>query len=212
MPPGDVCIFTRAIICGLWNDQSPASIQIPASSGVTGLPMLSLVSCSQAMKKTRHLLIPPFVLATAVVLRIPSASPQSIPTSVTGTWRIVRQLTAPIPACWDDTHLKGLVGSTLRYQSGAMAWQGGKIATPEALSRTLSRRKFVDEYKQDLTSLGIHAEEITEIDLQHEDADITGATTEVPGDTILLAGPGRILVSACGAFYEAVRPGPRAPR
>jgi hypothetical protein len=57
----------------------------------------------------------------------------------------------------------------------------------------------------DLAELGIRTEQVTEIDLQHEDADITGATTEVPGDTVVIAGPGRIVVSACGVFYEAVR-------
>jgi hypothetical protein len=46
---------------------------------------------------------------------------------------------------------------------------------------------------------------IREVDLQHEDADVTGATTEVPGDTVVLAGPGRIIVSACGVYYEATR-------
>jgi len=44
-----------------------------------------------------------------------------------------------------------------------------------------------------------------EVDMQHEDADITGATTEVPGDSVLLAGPSRIIVSACGVFFEARR-------
>jgi len=43
--------------------------------------------------------------------------------------------------------------------------------------------------------------------MQHEDADITGATTEVPGDSVLLAGPSRIIVSACGVFFEARRAG-----
>ena len=69
----------------------------------------------------------------------------------------------------------------------------------------MSRRKFQDEYQIDLAELGIKAESVTEIDLQHEDADITGATTEVPGDTIVIAGPSRIIVSACGVYYEAVR-------
>lgn len=152
------------------------------------------------------------LLTLALVAR--GAHAQSIPASVAGTWRIVRVLSAPMAACWDAAHLEALVGTTLRYEAGAMVWQGGRVRTPEALSRTLSRRKFQEEYKLDLADLGIRAEEVTEIDLQHEDMDITGATTEVPGDTIVLAGAGRsnnrILVSACGAFYEAVRAGTRA--
>ena len=51
--------------------------------------------------------------------------------------------------------------------------------------------------------LGIRAHTVLEVDLQHEDADITGATTEVPGDSVLLAGPNRIVISACGVYFEA---------
>ncbi len=111
--------------------------------------------------------------------------------------------------CWDESRARGLVGSTLRYDEGRMWWKGGEVAVEEALTRTLSRRKFHEEYKVDLPELGIAAAAVTEIDLQHEDADITGATTEVPGDTVVVAGPGRIVVSACGVFYSAVRAGAR---
>ena len=130
---------------------------------------------------------------------------QAMPPAVVGTWRIVKVLPTHNPACWDEERAKSLVGSALRYRQGAMVWQGGEVEIPEALTRTLSRRKFQDEYKVDLAELGIKADTVTEIDLQHEDADITGATTEVPGDTVVLAGPGRIVVSACGVFYEAVK-------
>jgi hypothetical protein len=134
-----------------------------------------------------------------------SAHAQAMPASITGSWRIVKILPTHNTQCWDAERAKTLVGSTLKYRQGAMTWQGGEVDIPEALSRDLSRRKFQDEYKIDLGELGIHTESVTEIDLQHEDADITGATTEVPGDTVVLAGPGRIVVSACGVFYEAVR-------
>jgi hypothetical protein len=133
-----------------------------------------------------------------------------MPASIAGSWRIVKILPTHNAACWGKDQAAQLVGSTLRYQEGSMLWKGGAVQVPEALSRSLSRRKFQDEYKVDLTELGIKAAEVTEIDLQHEDADITGATTEVPGDTVVLAGPGRIVVSACGVFYEAVRASARA--
>ena len=133
------------------------------------------------------------------------ASAQAMPASITGKWRIVKILPTHNPQCWDEVRAKSLVGSTLVYQAHAMVWSGGAVPISDALSRTLSRRKYKDEYQVDLPELGIVAGSVEEIDLQHEDADITGATTEVPGDTIVIAGPGRIVVSACGVFYSAVR-------
>lgn len=144
------------------------------------------------------------ILAIAMFCAM-DVSAQSMPPSIVGAWRIGRILPTANQTCWGPEQAGKLVGSMLRYRQGSMVWQGGAVAIPEALSRTLSRRKFADEYKVDLPELGIKAEAVTEIDLQHEDADITGATTEVPGDTIVLAGPGRIVVSACGVFYEAFR-------
>jgi hypothetical protein len=132
-------------------------------------------------------------------------SPQSMPIAIRGEWRIVKILPSTNVACWDEDRAKTLLNSTLRYAPGAMHWKGGEVPIPEALTRDLTVQQFQKEYKTSLATLGIHAPSVTEIDLQHEDADITGATTEVPGDTILLAGPGRIVVSACGIFLSAVK-------
>ena len=134
-----------------------------------------------------------------------SAKAQSIPASLTGKWRIVKILPTHNPQCWDEARSKTLIGTMMVYQAHAMVWQGGAVPITDALSRTLTRRKFQDEYKVELPELGITAASVEEFDLQHEDADITGATTEVPGDTILIAAPGKIVVSACGVFYEAIR-------
>ena len=52
---------------------------------------------------------------------------------------------------------------------------------------------------------GIQAKSVTEVKLQHEDMDITSASTEVPGDSVLVASPNRIVVSAYGVYLEATR-------
>ena len=128
-----------------------------------------------------------------------------MPASIAGTWRIVKILPTRNAQCWDEDQAKSMLGTTLTYREHAMVWHGGVEPIAAALSRTLSRRGFLDEYKVDLQELGIATESVEEIDLQHEDADVTGGTTEVPGDTIVVAGRGRIVVSACGVFYSAVR-------
>ena len=137
------------------------------------------------------------------------ANAQTMPASVVGAWKIVKILPTSNTPCWDAARAKTLVGTTLRFSAHKLTYEGGEIAITETLTRTLSARKFQDEYKFELTSVGVKGGTVQELDLQHEDADFTGATTEVPGDTVLLAGPGRIVVSACGVFYSAVRVGGR---
>jgi len=144
-----------------------------------------------------------FLFGLALAAAFPN--PQSMPIAIRGEWRIVKIIPTNNVTCWDNDRAKALLNSTLRYAPGAMTWKGGEVSIPEALTRDLTADKFLEEYKVRFTELGIHAPSVTEIDLQHEDADITGATTEVPGDTILLAGPGRIVVSACGVFFSAVK-------
>ena len=146
---------------------------------------------------------------------------QAMPAAVRGSWKISRILPVQSAACWDAIRAKSLLGTTLTYGAHTLDWQGGREPISEALTRSLSSKQFQDEpgaqgkvRNPDLKQLGIAAARVVEIDLQHEDADVTGATTEVPGDTILLAGPGRIVVSACGVYYAAVRvdkPLPRPP-
>jgi hypothetical protein len=153
------------------------------------------------MIRSRFLVQSGLALATVCA----TSRAQAIPASVSGSWRIVRILPTHNVQCWDEERARTLLGSTLLYKAHALVWQGGTAEITETLTRTISKRKFQDEYSVDLEELGIHAASITELDLQHEDADVTGATTEIPGDTIVLAGPARIVVSACGVFYSAVR-------
>jgi len=150
------------------------------------------------------------MLAVGLVLFVAAfdgaiAPAQSMPISITGKWRIVKILPTNNQQCWDENRAKSMIGTTLTYQAHAMVWSGGAEAISDALSRTLTKRSFREEHNVDLPELGIAAASVEEIDLQHEDADVTGATTEIPGDTIVIAGPGRIVVSACGVFYAAVR-------
>lgn len=145
----------------------------------------------------------PLILASAV-----SAEP--LPARLQGTWRITRVLPTTNTACWDKTQAQPLVGSTLTYRDDALRWKGGSVPLQDVTTRTLTEDLFRKENAgpdtpASFAQLGIRARAVTEVDLQHEDMDITGATTEVPGDSVLLAGPNRIVVSACGVYFEATR-------
>ena len=143
---------------------------------------------------------------------------ERLPQQLAGTWKITRVLPARSgAACWSEKEAQPLVGSLLEYSQHTMRWQGGAVPLHGVTTRAVSSADLAEEAPAGdgraaltLADLGIQAKDVTEVNLQHEDADITGSTTEVPGDSVLVAGPGRIIVSACGVYFEARRVAPHA--
>lgn len=149
-----------------------------------------------------------FVLLLPALFSL-SLSAEPLPGRLQGTWRITRVLPTSNTGCWDRAQAEPLVGSSLTYRDGSMRWRGGSVSLEDVTTRNLTATEFARENggagSVSFAELGIRAAAVTEVDLQHEDMDITGASTEVPGDSVLLAGPNRIVVSACGVYFEATR-------
>ena len=150
-------------------------------------------------------------LAVAGMLATRAWAQDPIPGQVRGSWKIVRMLPTKNEGCWDGA--KSLVGTTLTYRTNLMRWQGGEVPLTGVVTRTVTADDFQQETEQSwgtplkLSELKIMSPKVTEVDLQHEDADVTGATTEIPGDSVMLVGRNTIVVSACGTFFEATRMG-----
>lgn len=160
----------------------------------------------------RRLPAPLLLLVFAVALAPKLVAQDHLPQQLAGAWRIARILAVAQGACYSARQAQPLVGSTLRYAPRSMRWRGGTVmltgvVTHPVNSNDLKAESAVSGTGQapELAALGIPGATVVEVNLQHEDADITGATTEVPGDTVLLAAPGRIVVSACGVYMEARR-------
>lgn len=137
---------------------------------------------------------------------------EQLPGRLQGSWRITRVLPTTNNACWGKGQAEPLVGSTLTYRDDSLRWRGGSVPLDNIITRTVTDELFQKENRgsdnpASFAQLGIRSHTVTEVDLQHEDADVTGTTTEVPGDSVLLAGPNRIVVSACGVYFEATRGG-----
>jgi hypothetical protein len=132
---------------------------------------------------------------------------QAIPPTLTGTWRITKILPTRNIQCWSADRAKTLLGTTLRYAPYRLTSLAGKTPVSQALTRTLSLSKFQVDYNVNLSDLGIVTPDVNEIALQHKDSAFTGATTRVPGDTVLLVSPTHIVISACGVFYSAIKVG-----
>ena len=134
---------------------------------------------------------------------------EPLPSQLAGTWKITRILPTHNVSCWSTEQAQTLLGTTLSYSNTSMKWRDGEVAVEEISVRTTTEAEFRKESSLDegtnFSQLGIRSTRVVEVDLQHEDADVTGGTTEIPGDTILIAGPNRIIVSACGVYFEALR-------
>ena len=50
-------------------------------------------------------------------------------------------------------------------------------------------------------TLGIRSAKVKQVQLGHPPADITGATTEIPGDKVLLKNKNKIVFSVCNVFF-----------
>jgi hypothetical protein len=150
-----------------------------------------------------------FLVAALCAAVLPVVA-ESLPAGLAGTWKITRLLPTKSTACWDASQARPLLGSKLVYTDSAIRWRGGRVPLEGVITRTVTAAEFRKENSTlgvppDFSELGIRASRVTEVDLQHEDADITGSTTEVPGDSVLMVAPNRIVVSACGVYFEATR-------
>ncbi|HEX5284073.1 MAG TPA: hypothetical protein VFW30_08130 [Bryocella sp.] len=142
------------------------------------------------------------------------AGAEQLPASLRGTWRITRILPTTNSGCWTRELARSLVGTTLTYSQSSMRWRGGVVPIEDIYTRVVSAEDFSKENAgpapASFPQLGVRAAELVEVDMQHEDAAVLPASTEIPGDSVLIVAPDRIVVSACGVFYEATHEGSRS--
>ena len=53
--------------------------------------------------------------------------------------------------------------------------------------------------------LGINAPDVKQVTIEHPPAEITKATTEIPGDVLLLKNRNTVVFSVCNIYFEAKR-------
>ena len=150
------------------------------------------------------------LLVATFLVPFMAAKAEQLPATLRGSWRIERILPTTNSGCWTREQAKSLVGSTLTYSQNEMRWRGGAVRLDDIYTRELSGEKFRRENAgaekpANFEQLGIRADAVTEVDMQHPDAAVLPASTEIPGDSVLVVAPDRIVVSACGVYFEAAR-------
>jgi hypothetical protein len=126
---------------------------------------------------------------------------------------VKRELPTSTICCWGEGESKGLIGTEIEYTADGFRWKNIVTTHPTVQVVVLSAEQFHDKYsgggandsQVNFRQLGIRAPQVTLITLGHEPAELTGATTEIPGDEILIKDKNTIVFSVCNVYFEAKR-------
>ncbi len=108
---------------------------------------------------------------------------------------------------------KAILQTEIEYTSDTFRWRNVVTKDPRVEVAALTAQQFHDENsggsvnssQVSFRQLGIKTRKVVQIAILHPPAEITGATTEIPGDTILVKDKNTILFSVCNLYFEAKR-------
>jgi hypothetical protein len=153
-----------------------------------------------------------------VLLGVASSAPaqslapaQPAPKDIWGHWIVTRQLPASTISCWEEAEAQKLIGSELAYSAQSFRWKNIRTKNSTATTRTLTAQQFHDENsgggcdssQVTFAQPGIKTDQVLEVKISHPDAGITGATSEIPGDTVLGRDENTIIFPVCNIYFEA---------
>jgi hypothetical protein len=138
---------------------------------------------------------------------------QNIPQELVGKWIIQRELPTRTISCWGEKETKAIIGSEIEYTADSFRWKGVVIKRPTVEMHIVSAQQFERENSSpsvngsqiSFRQLGIKAREAKQVSIEHPPAEITKATTEIPGDLLLLKNSNTIVFSVCNVYFEARR-------
>ena len=152
-------------------------------------------------------------LAVAWTMLVASAVGQSIPQELWGKWIIRRELPASTISCWSDEEAKAILGSEIEYTAESFRWKSSIEKHATAISVIVTADQFHDENsgkganssQVSFGQLGIQKEAARQVTIKHGLAVAMGATSEIPGEAVLLKSRNAIVFSVCNVYFEARR-------
>jgi hypothetical protein len=138
---------------------------------------------------------------------------QTIPQELWGKWIIRRELPTSTISCWGESEARAIIGTEIEYTADSFRWQHEVRRVPTAHIAIVTAKQFHDENsggganssQVSFRQLGIKAATARQVTIDHSPAKITDATTEIPGDVVLLKSRHTIVFSVCSVFFEANR-------
>jgi len=140
-------------------------------------------------------------------------SAQNIPQELLGKWIIQRELSTRTISCWGEKEARAIIGTEIEYTPDSFRWKKIVVQHPSAEVAIVSARQFEKDNSSPSANgsqvsfhqLGIITQEVKQVTIDHSPAKLTGATTEIPGDVVLLKSRNAIVFSVCNLYFEAKR-------
>ena len=156
------------------------------------------------------------LFCSLVLLAGAVAAAQNIPKELVGKWVIQRALPTRTISCWGEKEAKAIIGSKIEYKANSLRWKMVVVKHPTVEVHVVNAEQFerensspsVNGSQVSFRQLGINAPEAKQISIEHPPAEITKATTEIPGDVLLLKDRNTIVFSVCNVYFEAKRQNP----
>lgn len=138
---------------------------------------------------------------------------QNIPQELVGKWVIQRELPTRTISCWGEKEAKAIIGTEIEYTIDSLRWKHVVVKHPTVTVAVVNAEQFerdnsspsVNGSQVSFRQLGMKVLETKQVSINHAPAKITGATTEIPGDDVLLKNRNAIVFSVCNLYFEAKR-------
>jgi hypothetical protein len=144
----------------------------------------------------------------------PRQSPvNGVPKELWGKWTIDGEIPTSTIACWGEREAKGIIGTQIEYGPEIFRWKDAVTQHPSTETATVTAAQFheensghgADSSQVTFRQLDINVAATSEVTIKHSDANITGGTTEIPGDVVLIRDKNTIVFSVCNVYFEAKR-------
>ena len=148
-----------------------------------------------------------------IVLLASGVAAAQMPQELIGKWVVQRVIPTGTISCWGEEDANGIIGSQIEYTPDSFRWKSTLVEHPALEVRVVSAEQFerensspsVNGSQVSFRQLGIDTHETRQVSINHQPAEITKATTEIPGDEVLLKNDDSIVFSVCNLYFEAKR-------
>ena len=139
------------------------------------------------------------------------AATGTMPAELLGSWTVVKTLPTKTISCWGEADAQAVIGTQVIYGADSFQWKDSVAKNPRVTKTVITAKDFelnnsgggANDSSVSFKQLGIKEQRATQFSIDHADANLTGGTSEIPGDVVLLRDPTHLVFSVCNLYFLA---------